>query len=78
MSRIQLVLILLFLGSGLPGQGQVKEITALRGQADAATDSVQRMKTFVRLGKMYVNRSLDSCYYFSASALELAKRIDDK
>ena len=61
----------------LPLRGQIKDITELKARIPALRDSVERAALYARLGMLYTNRSLDSCYYFGARALDLAERIDD-
>ena len=58
--------------------GQIKDITALKARIPTLRDSTERVALYARLGMLYTNRSLDSCYYFGARALDLAKRIKDK
>lgn len=57
---------------------QIKDITALKARIPSLRDSTERVAVYARLGMLYSNRSLDSCYYFGARALNLAKRINDK
>ncbi|WP_326328073.1 ATP-binding protein [Parapedobacter sp. 10938] len=57
---------------------QIKDITALKARIPALRDSMEQVAIYARLGMLYTNRSLDSCYYFSSRALDLAKRINDK
>src|SRR5690606_3104376 len=61
-----------------PLLAQIKDITALKARIPALRDSTERVALYARLGMLYANRSLDSCYYFGARALDLAKRIHDK
>lgn len=61
-----------------PLVAQIKDITALKARIPALRDSTERVALYARLGMLYSNRSLDSCYYFGARALDLAKRINDK
>ncbi|MGV3762322.1 ATP-binding protein [Parapedobacter sp.] len=61
-----------------PLDAQIKDITALKARIPALRDSVEQVAIYARLGMLYSNRSLDSCYYFGARALDLAKRINDK
>lgn len=61
-----------------PLVAQIKDITALKARIPALRDSTERVAIYARLGMLYSNRSLDSCYYFGARALDLAKRINDK
>ena len=61
-----------------PLAAQIKDITALKARIPALRDSTERVTLYARLGMLYSNRSLDSCYYFGARALDLAKRINDK
>ncbi len=56
-------------------QAQMKDISALRARIPSLTDSTERVSVYARLGMLYTIRSLDSSYYFSARALDLAKRI---
>ncbi|GGG80197.1 hypothetical protein GCM10007415_10750 [Parapedobacter pyrenivorans] len=67
---------MLILSSSLVGQ--IKDITALRARIPTLRDSTERVALYARLGMLYTNRSLDSCYYFGARALDLAKRIKDR
>ena len=61
-----------------PLVAQIKDITALKARIPSLRDSTERVALYARLGMLYSNRSLDSCYYFGARALDLAKRISDK
>lgn len=61
-----------------PLVAQIKDISALRARIPALRDSTEQVALYARLGMLYTNRSLDSCYYFGARALDLAKRINDK
>jgi len=61
-----------------PLAAQIKDISALRARIPALRDSMEQVALYARLGMLYTNRSLDSCYYFGARALDLAKRINDK
>src|SRR5690606_14895656 len=61
-----------------PLVAQIKDITALKARIPSLRDSTERVAFYARLGMLYSNRSLDSCYYFVARALDLAKRISDK
>lgn len=61
-----------------PLAAQIKDITDLKARIPAVRDSTERVAVYARLGMLYTNRSLDSCYYFGARALDLAKRINDK
>jgi len=61
-----------------PLAAQIKDITELKARIPAVRDSTERVAVYARLGMLYTNRSLDSCYYFGARALDLAKRINDK
>ena len=61
-----------------PTAAQIKDITALRARIPTLRDSTEQVLLYARLGMLYSNRSLDSCYYFSARALDLAKRINSK
>lgn len=61
-----------------PLVAQIKDISALKARIPALRDSTERVAIYARLGMLYANRSLDSCYYFGARALDLAKRINDK
>lgn len=57
---------------------QIKDITALKSRIPVLTDSIERVSIYSHLGMLYTNRSLDSCYYYGAHALDLAKRIKHK
>ena len=61
-----------------PVAAQIKDITALRARIPFLKDSTEQVLLYARLGMLYSNRSLDSCYYFGARALDLAKRIDNR
>lgn len=63
---------------GSPVTAQISDIAALRARVPDLRDSTERVALYARLGMLYTNRSLDSCYYFGARALDLAKRIHDK
>lgn len=63
---------------GGPLVAQIKDITALKARIPDLRDSTEQVTLYARLGMLYSNRSLDSCYYFGARALDLAKRINDK
>lgn len=78
MTRSLFVFFVVFLGICDLARGQLKDIAALRAQIPAAQDSVQLLDTYLRLGTLYINRSLDSCHYFGANALDLAGSIADK
>jgi len=62
----------------VPLKAQIKDITELKARIPAVRDSTERVALYARLGMLYTNRSLDSCYYFGARALDLATRIDDQ
>lgn len=62
----------------VPLKAQIKDITELKARIPALRDSTERVALYARLGMLYTNRSLDSCYYFGARALDLAKRINDQ
>src|SRR3546814_14475386 len=64
--------------TGYPLVAQIKEITALKARIPTLRDSTERVVLYARLGMLYSNRSLDSCYYFGGRALDLAKRINDE
>ncbi len=61
-----------------PLRAQIKDITELKARIPAVRDSTERVALYARLGMLYTNRSLDSCYYFGARALDLATRIGDQ
>lgn len=69
--------VILMLLSG-PLVAQIKDITALKARIPSLRDSTERVALYARLGMLYSNRSLDSCYYFGARALDLAQRINDE
>lgn len=58
--------------------GQTKDITALKARIPELRDSTERTLVYARLGMLYTDRSLDSCYYFGSRALDLAKRIGSR
>lgn len=61
-----------------PLRAQIKDITALKARMPLLRDSTEQVALYARLGMLYTNRSLDSCYYFGARALDLAERINDQ
>lgn len=76
--RKPVYIVLLIITGIAPLKAQIKDITELKARIPALRDSTERAALYAQLGMLYTNRSLDSCYYFGARALDLAKRINDK